>query len=278
MYNQRIICSKRKVKMSQVTIRNHMSKEEIVNNWLPRNTGTALNDFGEYILLVNFKHYVYAFAEKFGVVVKGEEKNMQTATYNGITIINYGVGSPNAALIMDLLSAIKPKCAIFLGKCGGLKDSLKPGTLIVPIGSIRGEGTSDDYFPSDVPALPSFAVQRGISHILKQNSREYYSGVVYSTNRRVWEHDISFKDMLIAKKASAIDMETATIFICALANDIPIGALHLVSDQPIYREGVKSEESDKVVTKSYGEEHLQLGIDSINQIKEQGESLKYFVW
>lgn len=263
---------------TKITIRNHMTKNEIVRNWLPRNTATPLEDWGEYILLVNFKHYVHAFAQKFGVPVLGEDKNMQTATHNNITIVNYGVGSPNAALIMDLLSAINPKCAIFLGKCGGLKDTLKPGSLIVPIGSIRGEGTSNDYFPPDVPALPSFAVQRGISHILKQNSRPYYSGVVYSTNRRVWEHDIEFRDSLLNKKASAIDMETATIFITALANDIPVGALHLVSDQPIYREGVKSEESDKIVTTSYADEHLNLGIESIMQIRDKGESLKYFEW
>lgn len=256
----------------------HITKEEITKNWLPRNTDTPLEAFGKYILLVNFKHYVHAFANRFGVAVRGENKNMQTATHDNITIINYGVGSPNAALIMDLLSAIRPECAIFLGKCGGLKQSLTPGEFIVPIGSIRGEGTSNDYFPEDVPALPSFAVQRGISHILKQNSRKYYSGVVYSTNRRVWEHDIEFRDSLLNKKASVIDMETATIFITALANDIPIGALHLVSDQPIFREGVKSEESDKIITANYGEEHLNLGIESIQQIRDKGESLKYFEW
>lgn len=262
----------------EITTENRLTKMQIAIDWLPRNTGTPLEQFGKYILLVNFKHYVYEFARMFNVPVLGEEKNMQTATHDGVTIINYGVGSPNAAQILDLLIAIKPECAIFLGKCGGLKKDFTPGTLIVPIGSIRGEGTSDDYFPPDVPALPSFAVQRGISHILKQNSREYKSGIVYSTNRRVWEHDLDFREMLKRKKASAIDMETATIFIVALANDIPVGALHLVSDQPIYREGVKTEASDKIVTQNFAAEHLRLGIESIQQIQYKGESLKYFVF
>lgn len=255
-----------------------LTKEEIVTNWLPRNTDTKLEEFGKHILLVNFKHYVNAFAEMFNVEVKGTHKNMQTATHDDITIINYGVGSPNAALILDLLTAIKPRCAIFLGKCGGLKKKLAPGSLIVPISAIRGEGTSDYYFPRDVPSQPSFAMQRSISHVLKQNSREYHDGVIYSTNIRVWEHDKNFREMLKQKKASAIDMETATMFIAAFANDIPIGALHLVSDQPIYRSGVKSEESDKVITANYGIEHLKLGIESLQQIKNNGESLKYFQW
>lgn len=255
-----------------------LTKEEIVANWLPRNTNTNLEDFGKHILLVNFKHYVHAFADMFGVPVKGEHKNMQTATYDDITIINYGVGSPNAALILDLLTAIKPRCAIFLGKCGGLKHKLKPGSFIVPMGAIRGEGTSDYYFRKEVPALPSFAMQRSISHVLKQNARDYYDGVVYSTNIRVWEHDSNFRQMLKEVNASVIDMETATMFIVAFANEIPIGALHLVSDQPIYRSGIKSEESDKLITANFANEHLKLGIESLQQIKNHGESLKHFQW
>ena len=92
------------------------TKEDIVNNWLPRYTGVPLTEFGQYILLTNFSNYVYMFAEQFGCEVRGLDKPMQTATANGITIINFGMGSPMAATVMDLLSAIKPKAALFLGE------------------------------------------------------------------------------------------------------------------------------------------------------------------
>src|SRR5690606_35811588 len=227
------------------------TKEEIVNNWLPRYTGTPLEEFGKYILLTNFVNYVHMFAEQFNVEVKGQDRPMQTATANDITIINFGMGSPMAATIMDLLSAIAPKAVLFLGKCGGLKDINKLGDLILPIAAIRGEGTSNDYFPTEVPALPSFRLQMAVSHTIRNNNLDYYTGTVYTTNRRVWEHDTDFKEYLKKIRAMAIDMETATLFITGFANKIPHGALLLVSDNPLYPEGVKTEASDKIVTEKY---------------------------
>jgi AMP nucleosidase len=94
------------------------SKEEIIKNWLPRYTGIQLEEFGEYILLTNFKNYVKLFAEMTGAEIKGTTSAMPNATANGITIINFGMGSANAATIMDLLGAISPKAVLFLGKCG----------------------------------------------------------------------------------------------------------------------------------------------------------------
>jgi AMP nucleosidase len=165
------------------------TKEEIVNDWLPRYTGVPLNEFGEYILLTNFINYVRMFADRFEVEIKGLDKPMQTATANNITIINFGMGSAMAATVMDLLSAIKPKAALFLGKCGGLKRKTQLGDLILPIAAIRGEGTSDDYLPPEIPALPSFRLQRAVSSMIKKHEMDYWTGTVYTTNRRVREHD-----------------------------------------------------------------------------------------
>lgn len=260
------------------TINNQISKDEIVKNWLPRNTGTSIDEFGEYILLVNFKHYVDEFSKRFNAPIRGHNKNMQTCTANNVTIINLGIGSPNAAQIMDLLTAIMPKAVIFLGKCGSLKDKIAEGSLIVPIGGIRKEGTSDDYLPPEVPALPAFPIQRAISHVIKAHEKDYFSGVVYSTNRRVWEHDTEFKDYLVKVKATAIDMETATLFLVGFNNDIPTGALLLVSDRPMFRDGVKTEASDKKVTENFADSHLNIGIESIFHIMNSGESLKHLKW
>lgn len=251
------------------------SKEEIVQNWLPRYTGESLENFGKYILLTNFSNYVRLFAEWNDAEIIGIDKPMQCATKDGITIINFGMGSPTAATVMDLLSAIEPEAVLFLGKCGGLKRRNNLGDLLLPIAAIRGEGTSNDYFPPDVPALPAFALQKAISTTIRDHGIDYWTGTVYTTNRRVWEHDDEFKDYLRRIRAYAIDMETATIFMVGFANKIPTGALLLISDQPMVPEGVKTEESDKKITELYVERHLRIGIDSLKQLINNGATVRH---
>ena len=251
------------------------TKDDIVRNWLTRYTGQPLDSFGKYILLTNFSNYVRMFAEWKGAEVVGLDKPMQCATAEDITIINFGMGSPTAATVMDLLSAISPEAVLFLGKCGGLKKRNKIGDLILPIAAIRGEGTSNDYFPEEVPALPAFALQKAISTTIRDYEVDYWTGTVYTTNRRVWEHDEEFKAYLQRVRAYAIDMETATIFMVGFANKIPTGALLLVSDQPMTPEGVKTEESDKKVTEQFVERHLRIGIDSLKQLSNNGLTVRH---
>ena len=251
------------------------TKADIVNNWLPRYTGAQLGDFGKFILLTNFSNYVSLFAKWNKVKVVGHDRPMQCATANGITIINFGMGSPGAATIMDLLTAIEPEAVMFLGKCGGLKKRNKLGDLILPIAAIRGEGTSNDYFPPEVPAMPAFALQKAISTTIRDYGVDYWTGTVYTTNRRVWEHDEVFKEYLTKVRAYAIDMETATIFTVGFYNKIPTGALLLVSDQPMIPEGIKTEESDKKITATYVENHLKIGIDSLKQLINNGLTVRH---
>ncbi len=252
-----------------------ISKEEITRNWLPRYTGMPLDTFGEYILLVNFDHYLEVFAKHFNVKIHGESKAMRSVTAEHITMINFGMGSPNAATIVDLLSAIQPKAILFLGKCGGLKKKLHVGDLILPIAGIRGEGTSDDYFPPEVPALPAFALQKAISTTIRDYKQDYWTGTVYTTNVRVWEYKEDFKQYLRSIRAMAIDMETATIFTTAFKNGIPAGALLLVSDVPMVPEGVKTDKSDEKVTKNFAELHLKIGVDSLQQIIQKKKTIKH---
>ena len=251
------------------------SKDEIVENWLPRYTGRELADFSKYIILVNFGDYVNRFAHHHNVEIVGHDKAMPNAKADGITIINFGMGSANAATIIDLLTSIKPKAVLFLGKCGGLKKKNELGDFILPIAAIRGEGTSDDYFPAEVPALPSFALQKAISTTIRDYNQDYWTGTVYTTNRRVWEHDRVFKEYLKTVRAMGIDMETATIFTTAFANEIPAGALLLVSDQPMEPEGVKTAASDKKVNDKFVELHLKLGIASLKQLINNGNTVKH---
>lgn len=253
------------------------TKLEIAKNWLPRYTGTPLKEFGNHLLLTNFHNYVSAFADQFDCEIKGIGKPMQTATNkNGLTIINFGIGSANAATIMDLLVAIKPKGVLFLGKCGGLKTSSDIGQFILPIAAIRGDGTSDDYLPPEVPAMPSFKLHKFVSEKIVDRKLEYRTGVIYTTNRRVWEWDTVFKKYLKKLYTIGIDMETATLFIVGLVNEIPRGALLLVSDAPMVPEGVKTTASDNIVTEKYSEMHLQIGIEAMTEIGQQGEKIKHF--
>ena len=256
-----------------------LKRRDIANSWLPRYTGMPLREFGDYILLTNFQFYLNHFAEKFSCRVYGREKPMQAATNDsGLTIINFGIGSANAATIMDLLTARQPKGVLFLGKCGGLKMSTEIGHFILPIAAVRGEGTSNDYFPPEVPALPSFKLHKFVSDKIVQHGHDYRTGVVYTTNRRVWEHDQDFLDRLRQMTCIAIDMETATIFIVGHYNQLARGALLLVSDIPVTPDGVKTEESDTEVTERWSELHLQIGIEAMAEIGEQGEKIKHFTY
>lgn len=256
------------------------TKQEIVENWLPRYTNRPLEDFTPYILLTNFNNYVEMFARMFDVEVTGRNANMTSAKANDITIVNFGMGSPNAATIMDLLCAIRPKACLFLGKCGGLDRKNQLGDFILPIAAIRGEGTSNDYLPPEVPSLPAFMLQRAVSTALRDNGRDYWTGTVYTTNRRIWEHDEDFKQTLRNTRAMGVDMETATLFSAGFANHIPTGALLMVSDQPMTPDGVKTEKSDKMVTQKFAKDHLRFGIDALRQIVDKKNTVKHlkFDW
>ncbi|MFM9169267.1 MAG: AMP nucleosidase [Phycisphaerales bacterium] len=249
-------------------------KAEIVRDWLPRYTGRPLGDFGRHVLLVNFSDYVERFAERFGVPVVGRDRPMLSATAEDITILSFGMGSAMAATTMDLLSAVEPKAVLFLGKCGGLKK-LKVGDFLLPIAAIRGEGTSNEYFPPEIPALPSFRIQAALSATIARRGFDYWTGTVYTSNRRVWEHDEKFKDYLRMTRAIGIDMETATLFVVGFANHIPKGALLLVSDNPMTPEGVKTSRSDRDVNQRFVESHLDIGIDALVELRDSGESVKH---
>ena len=249
----------------------------ITKDWLPRYTGMEIDEFGDYVLLTNFSDYVIRFSEMFDCEIKGIGRPMQAATNSeGLSIVNFGIGSPNAAIIMDLLTARDPKGVLFLGKCGGLKNSSEIGNFILPIGAIRGDGTSNDYFPPEVPALPSFKLHKFVSDIIVEKQSDYRTGVIFTTNRRVWEHDKRFLKRLKKTTAIGVDMETATVFSVGHFNEIARGALLLVSDVPLTPEGVKTETSDQQVTQKWVDLHLEIGIKAMTDIGKSGEEIKHF--
>src|SRR3954447_25212680 len=250
------------------------TKAAIVADWLPRYTGRPLDQFGKYVLLTNFSNYMELFAQRFGVEVLGRDRPMQSATAEDLTILNFGMGSAMAATVMDLLAAVAPQAVLFLGKCGGFKKT-RVGDFVLPIAAIRGEGTSNDYLPPEIPALPSFRLQKAVSAMIVTQGLDYWTGTVHTTNRRVWEHDDTFKEYVRVTRVIGIDMETATVFVVGFVNRIPKGALLLVSDNPMTPEGVKTSKSDVVVTERYVRTHLEIGIDALVELRDRGESVKH---
>jgi len=250
-------------------------------DWLPRYTGMPLDMFRKHILLTNFHQYVDVFAKRFDAQVFGMAtgdsfaKSMQAASSDTMTIVNLGIGSPAAAIAMDLLTAIGPEAALFLGKCGGVKHDIELGDLILPTAAIRGEGASRNYFPLEVPALPAFALQKAVSDVVQEKGQKCWSGPIFTTDIRLWEWNERFKDYLKSVRALGVDMETATLFSSGFFNKIPTGALLLVSDLPMTAEGVKTEASDREVSKSFVGMHLDVGISAMTNIIEKNESVRH---
>ena len=269
------ICLQSNFWMWGVVTRSRMkTKEEIVRNWLPRYTGLPLHAFQPHVLLTNFQSYLELFCTLTGAEIANPSANMPSASCEGITMINFGIGSPNAATIMDLLQAVPVRASLFLGKCGGLHESFALGDFILPVAAIRHEGTSDNYFPPEVPALPTFNLQRATAEIVQRKGCDYWAGTVLTTNRRVWEFDQHFKEYLGRVQAVAVDMECATLFTVGAYNQIANGALLLISDQPMIAEGIKTQESDRRVNLQFAERHIQIGIDTLQELERNASNIR----
>ena len=195
-----------------------------------------------------------------------------------VSVVDFSIGSPTAALIIELLATIEPKAVLFLGLCGGLHRSLKVGDFILPTAAIRDEGASQHFMPIQVPALPTFKIQKFVSQILVEKKLDYRTGVVHTTDYRFWEFDQKFKAQLYEERALAIEMETATLFVTGFASKVPIGALLLVSDLPLRRDGIKTKKSAKAVFHQYTDLHLDIGIKSMSEIAERGEHIRHYKW
>jgi AMP nucleosidase len=253
------------------------SRDRVGISTLERYTGSSKDEFQPYILLTNFKLYVDIFSEMFKQPVKhGSVMRACHSQKANITIIDYSVGSPVAALIMELLSFIKPKAVLMLGMCGGLRNEYNVGDFFNPVAAVRGEGTSDEYMPPVCPALSSFVIQRYICEEIERAGLKYHTGVIHTTNVRFWEFNAEFKKNLEAERVQAIDMECATLFTVGYAKLVPIGALMLISDLPLKEKGVKTAESARLVFQKYTDLHINLGISVIKKMQDrEKEGLGY---
>lgn len=258
---------------------NNTAKKKIAVDMLERYTGSAIGDFRKQIILTNFDYYVERF-KKFpdAVATKGSAMNVAHSKSQDVSIVDFSIGSPNAALIIELLSVLDPTAVLFLGMCGGLHRSLKVGDFILPIAAIRDDGASRHFMPTQVPALPTFKVQKFVSQIIVEQGLDYRTGVVHTTDYRFWEFNDRFKETLYEERAIAIEMECATLFIAGFASKVPIGALLLVSDVPLKRGGIKTKKSAKKVFRKYADLHIDMGIKAMSEIAERGEHIRHYKW
>lgn len=254
-------------------------KHKIALDMLERYTGSPPEVFGKKIILTNFDHYLDRFHSTCGDL--RTQGSAMAAVHNkksGVSIVDFSIGSPTAALIIELLATLDPKAVLLLGMCGGLHRSLKVGDFIIPTAAIRDEGASKHFMPVQVPALPTFKIQKFVSQIIVEKGLDYRTGVVHTTDYRFWEFDSKFKAQLYEERALAIEMESATLFVAGFASKVPIGALLLVSDLPLKRGGIKTKKSAKAVFRKFTDLHLDIGIKSMSEIAQRGEHIRHYKW
>lgn len=255
-------------------------KKRIAIDMIERYTGHEMADFQQQIILTNFHYYI----ERFNVLLddahytQGSAFKASSSKKARVTIIEFGVGAAMAALIGELISVVNPKAVLFLGMAGAVHPSLKVGDFVLPIASVRAEGVTEHFLPKQVPALPTFKVQKFVSQILVEHGHDYRTGTIHSTDYRFWEFDERFKEKLIEERVLAVEMETAALFISCFVSKVNIGALLLISDCPMTRDGIKTKQSAKSVFRQFTDVHIELGIKAMADIAERGENIRHYHW
>lgn len=236
-------------------------QEQIAHDTLERYSGSPVKDFQPYILLTNFSRYVHYFAESRQVpVIEGSTFKVAHSPQEKITILDFKIGSPAAALVVDLCAFLPIRAGILLGMCGGLRRHYQVGDYFVPVASIRGEGTSDFYFPTEVPSLANFLVQKIMTNVLDEEKAVYHVGITHTTNKRFWEFDQDFRARLKATRPQSIEMECATLFMAGYSHKLPLGALLLISDLPLDQAGIKTKKSSEFVFQKFTDDHVEKGV------------------
>ncbi len=247
----------------------HARARDVAYSSMERYSGSKVEEFQKNLLITNFPQYVDYFAESRGVEVKeGSAFKVAHCPKEGISILDFKIGSPAAALVVDLAGYLPFEAAIFLGMCGGLRRRYHVGDYLMPVAAVRGEGTSNFYFPEEVPALANFLMQRAVAHVLEKEGIHHHIGITYTANRRFWEFDEKFKERLKESRAQAIEMECATLFVASYKCKFSLGALLLVSDLPLNRDGVKTKESAQKIFQNHTAEHVELGVKILGRATE----------
>ena len=245
-------------------------KKKLLTDQLERYSGSKKSDFNDLILLTNFSSHLKMFHDQYGdKFTKGSGYSVSHSKKLGISMMNFSIGAPMAAMAMECLSVLDLKTVLFLGIAGGLHRDVKVGDYVLPVAAIRGEGASKHFMPPEAPALPSFNVHTLVAETLADHNKyqKTWSGVIHTTDYRNWEFDEAFKRDLYKQRVFAIEMETSALFVVGYSCKVPIGALLLVSDLPLKK--AKTSKEAKIVKDKFYQEHLELGVAALLKIKKQ---------
>lgn len=246
-----------------------ITEAQFAKETLERYSGCDVKEFRSNLLLTNFPRYIEHFCKTRNVQpIEGSVFKVAHSPKEDVTILDFKIGSPAAALVVDLCSFLPVKASLLLGMCGGLRRRYKIGEFLVPVASIRGEGTSDFYFPPEVPALANFLMQKAVTDVLEREKTTYHIGITFTTNMRFWEFNEEFKTRLKSSKAQAIEMECATMFTASYKRKFTMGALLLISDLPLNVGGVKTKKSADIVYENYMPHHIEKGISILKYARE----------
>lgn len=245
------------------------ARRQFALDTLERYSGSTIDEFQPWILLTNFPRYVDAFAHKYKCpIVEGSMFKVCHCKKEGITILDFKIGSPAAALVMDLCAFLPCYGMLLLGMCGGLREDYKIGEYFVPVAAIRGDGTSDFYFPPEVPAMANFTVQKEVSAFLEKKKIHYHIGITHTTNKRFWEFNPDFRKRLQETRPQVVEMECATLFAASYAHRLPLGALLLISDLPVKPTGYKTKRSSEMVFSKFMIEHIEIGVNILKKLNK----------
>jgi AMP nucleosidase len=241
--------------------------ESVANETLERYSGSPVKNFQPYIILTNFPRYVDYFAKtRKCKIYSGTMFNVAHSKKDGISILDFKIGSPAAALVIDLCAFLPVKAVLLLGMCGGLRPDYQLGDYFVPMASIRGDGTSDFYFPPEVPALSNFIIQKVVTNVLEEEHAPYHVGITHTTNKRFWEFNAEFRNRLKITRPQAVEMECATLFAASYSHKLPLGALLLISDLPFTPSGVKTKKMSELIFNTYVPDQIEKGVKIIHEL------------
>jgi AMP nucleosidase len=249
-------------------------QKQIAKDTLERYSGSPASEYQPYLILTNFPRYVDHFAATYGATSReGSMFKVAHSEKLQVSMLDFKIGSPAAALAIDLVSFLPIYATLLLGMCGGLRDNYSIGQFFVPVASIRGDATSDFYFPPEVPALANFTVQKIVTAVLEEHHITHHIGITYTTNKRFWEFNPDFRNKLQITRPQVVEMECATLFTAGYSHRFPLGALLLISDLPLQPKGNKTKESSESVFANFMPEHIRLGILAIDAL-QKNERLK----
>lgn len=195
----------------------------------------TVEDIGHYVFLPGDPDrvpWIASYLENAQKVAQSREFTTYTGTLDGtrVSVTSTGIGGPSAAIAMEELVALGAHTFLRIGTCGGMQPELVPGALIVPIGAIRMEGTSQEYMPLAFPAVPDFGLTEHLVCAARAAAYDYHTGVVQCKDSFYGQH--SPETMPVAPtllqnwqawKAAgtlASEMESAALFTVAAARHV----------------------------------------------------------